>query len=377
MSSYIHDYNNAESIANDSTVLNATNYGNLTYKVDELQFITNELYKYNHKTILASIKDTWEDEGWNALSSGGVKANDTTNYLLNGKSIKFTGDAQWDGIHCEKILDLEEHADGYACTSDNDLITFFCYIDSTSLANLTAGGAACEIWVGFYCDVFDTTNNYFEVQIDDRLVTGKNIIKFRKGDFDSNGVGADWSSIRGIDVYLAADDPDDEVTFSIDNIMLHSCDFTPFVIKTADETINNDNTTQLDDELIATLPQNGWFELILHMAIDANSDTSDFKLEWATTGDVAIYGASRFVHGPGENSTSIYNSDAIQLRASSSTGVITYGLDATGYAKIFERMILYTLDDGGTITAKWAQSTAEANDTVVKAGSYIKVTRIW
>lgn len=373
MSAYIQDENNAESIANDSTVLNATNYGNLTYKVDELQFVLNELHKYKHTTILSSIKDSWASKSW-LNTDDGVKSDDSSNYILNGKSVKLTGDAEDDGIHLEKTLDLTIHADAYTAGAD-DLITFFCYITSADLADLTAGGKNAQLSIGFYDDVLGTVNNYYYSRFDDQLKAGKNIVKLKKSDFSSVGA-PDWSTINGIDFYISNDDPNAEIAISIDMILLHTQEFKSFVNKVANETVTSSTTTQNDDELFVALPQNGIFEVTLHLASNSSSATPDIRIEWDAGGDISLL-SLRYCLSHSINTTNANDSSNVKIRAYDNlTDEVPYGMDGSNYSYVKENFIVQTLNDGGTLQLKWAQWVSNANAVAVKPGSYIVVKQL-
>lgn len=374
MSSYIQDYNNAESITNDVTVLNTTNYGNLTYKVDELQFVLNELHKYKHTTIISTIKDAWADKSW-LNTDGGTTSDDNTNYILNGESQKCTGDAEDDGIHVEKTLDLTTHADGYTAGAD-DLITFFCYISSADLANLTAGGHTCQLEIGFYNDILSTVTNYYWARFDDQLKAGKNIVKLKKSDFSSVG-SPDWSTIRGLDVYLYNDDPNAEISFSIDMILLHGQDFKSFVYKTTNEVISSSTTLQNDDELFVTLPQNGIFEVNLNAVANCASSAPDIQCDWTVTGDITLMDNGRFCQSQGTGDTNSTNSDAIKIIVYDSLGEdVPYGMDGTRYTYVKEKLLLQTGNDGGVLQFRWAQYVSNASGTAVKPGSYLHIIQL-
>jgi len=365
MTAYIQDKNNAEDIANDVTVLNATNYGNLTYKVDEMQFVMNDLHKYKHTTILASVKDSWESKSWAGTDSG-VFSEDATNYIMNGKSAKLTGDASEDGIHLSKVMDLTTHADGYASSTD-DIITLFIYVSSGDLSNIT------HLDIGFYNEVFGTWDNYFWYRFEHLLKAGKNIVKLKKSDFDEYG-SPDWSAIRGIDVYLE-DAPSAEVSVSLDMILLHTQEFKNFVIKTANQSRNSTTSVQNDNELYVDLPQNGKFEVLLYICAISASATPDIKFDWTVTGDVSFL-YNRFI-----NSVPYSASDASDANRrlewfpyNQEAGCAIEGGD--GESLYFENFIIKTLNDGGRLQLRWAQVNSNGTDITVNAGSYIKITQM-
>jgi hypothetical protein len=374
MTTYINDYNNMEDITNDLTKLNTTNVSNLTYKVDELQEMVAALDKYEHKTIIANSKDSWASKPW-LSAKGGTYANDTTNYYQNGQSAKVTFAAEDDGMHLEKVMDLTAHSDGFTSTTD-DIITIWLYIDSTSLTRINT--PPCEVSIYFHMDAYDTKNNAWYIQpITEQISAGVNVLRYKKSEFTELGAG-DWSNVKGVSIQLEDDDPTDTASLSIDSIIMHGKEYDRYVIKDADEVVNNSAVLQNDDELVVTLPPNGLFEIEVYLAVDANSDTSDLIIDYTTTGDVTEHEtAARAYHGRGTNSTSLSNSGATNSQWTSSFGTdVNYGLDASGWALVMEKLIAETFDQGGTLQLRWCQANAEANDTVMKAGSYMKVNII-
>lgn len=368
MTAYIQDKNNAEDIANDSTVLNSTNYGNLTYKVDEMQFVMNDLHKYKHTTILASVKDPWESKAW-AGTDNGVFSEDSTNYIMNGKSVKLTGDANEDGIHLSKVLDLTTHADGYSSSTD-DIITLFVYVSSGDLSNIT------HVDIGFYNEVFGTWDNYFWYRFEHLLKAGKNIVKLKKSDFDEYGSPV-WSAIRGIDVYLES--PGAEVSVSIDMILLHTQEFKSFIYKSTQKNITDSSTLEDDDELYVTLPQNGIFEIDLNLGVNASDTSTDIKCAWSASGDITLMG-KRYYQSHNTTVTDVNNSSTVKigcyddLTTSLAYGVVSGDPPAT---YVHEKFVVSTGNDGGTLQLRWAQQSAQSGKTTaMKVGSYMKVTQL-
>ena len=151
------------------------------------------------------------------------------------------------------------------------------------------------------------------------------------------------------------------------------------VIKYADETVNNSVSMQNDDELYTYLLPNSVYEIELKLIADATNNTPDIKLQWDLTGDVEGLNttAKRTLRGPSVSCTSVTEIDNMKYAWTGVIGgAIDYGVPATGWAFINESMLLKTGNEGGLIQLQWAQDVAHASNTVVKSGSYMKVTKL-
>jgi len=140
------------------------------------------------------------------------------------------------------------------------------------------------------------------------------------------------------------------------------------VRKTANETVNNSSTLQDDDALLFPVgTSEEWaFEIVIYFT---SNNTADFKaaitvpnnttLEWAYT--------YRFSGGAAVRATVV------------STSGSALGVDGVGdgsYMMLVIKGYVKTTDTAGNVTLQWAQDTADASDTVVKAGSHLIARRI-
>jgi hypothetical protein len=142
---------------------------------------------------------------------------------------------------------------------------------------------------------------------------------------------------------------------------------TVFIRKTADETLNNDNTFQNDDELYFDV-QTGevWYVL--------------FALK-ITTGAVPKFRAR--LSGPTVASTrqhmQTWDDNVLNAAYTSnnavgfSTNAPTTGASTNGWYYMDNYFIVST---GATLYVQWAQSVANASDTTVSAGSYLSARRL-
>lgn len=151
------------------------------------------------------------------------------------------------------------------------------------------------------------------------------------------------------------------------------------ILKYSDETVNNSTTMQDDDELYTYLLPDNVYEIELKLAVDATSNTPDIKLQWVLSGDVEQLPvtAIRSFRGPSPDCTSVQDTEEMKYRWSSLiTAATDYGVASSGWSCIIETMLLETGNEGGLIELQWAQNVAHASNTVVKSGSYIKITKL-
>jgi len=135
-----------------------------------------------------------------------------------------------------------------------------------------------------------------------------------------------------------------------------------FAFKVADEIVNNSTTFQDDDELFFTLEANAVYEGNLHVVYNSGT-TPDLKWQFtkpsgATQTDWSFLGystASALTYGTGGESAT----------AGGLGGKTT--ADAYG---------LITTTNAGTLRLQWAQNTANASNTTIYAGSYLRCLRV-
>jgi hypothetical protein len=148
-------------------------------------------------------------------------------------------------------------------------------------------------------------------------------------------------------------------------------------LKTGNEYVNNSTTLQNDNELVVPLEGGGiLYEIILH-AIVEGSYNSDFKCDWVVSGGVSQT-TQRICHGGSDQGTSpIYDTNA-NFSARDLNVANTYhgGAISPGYGASISEFFLVTAAAAGTLQFRWAQATAVAENTYLKTGSYIKVSRV-
>lgn len=133
--------------------------------------------------------------------------------------------------------------------------------------------------------------------------------------------------------------------------------------KTADETVNNSATLQSDNEMLLPMLVNTKYRLRSRCLFLSNA-TPDIKIGWS--------GPSGFT----------MNWSIIGFQSGT---FAAYAYDATGVPNIdgagvndefFIDGTVTTSSTAGSLTMTWAQNTANASDTIMRAGSYIELAKI-
>lgn len=140
------------------------------------------------------------------------------------------------------------------------------------------------------------------------------------------------------------------------------------IFKGLSETVNNSNVLQDDDNFYWNIPAHTIHDLRLFIIFDSGT-TPDFKFD---------------LNGTGTAWARWYTSGDIGSSSSGSTFSLTFAGSTTTIsgsgAGIFKGFIVYALiaggNDGGTITFRWAQNTANASDTHVDWLSYAILTQV-
>ena len=141
--------------------------------------------------------------------------------------------------------------------------------------------------------------------------------------------------------------------------------------KAADETVNNSSTVQTDDDLKITggIGANEvWaFEFVLHVLSASTTPGFRFDLS-APTDATAIYYSGESV---GTGGTSM----GTDLATASLAAIVFTGTELEYQVKI-KGMFIMGATANGAFSLRWAQETAHASDTKIKAGSHLIMTRL-
>jgi len=149
-----------------------------------------------------------------------------------------------------------------------------------------------------------------------------------------------------------------------------------YASKTADETVNNSNTTQNDDHLFFSVAANSTY--LVHLFLIVNSPTtadfSDFGAFSMPSGATTAFSFDAPERGETALDASNVNLHRYALDGTDYVnGIAGYGADMTVFVKDF---LLITAGTSGTVTYRWAQFSAVASNTTVKSGSYLFAEKI-
>ncbi len=140
---------------------------------------------------------------------------------------------------------------------------------------------------------------------------------------------------------------------------------TRIVIKASDETVVSSTTIQDDDELFIGVDSKSKYSFEVNIDLTSSS-VPDFKWKFSSpAGTVGSYVVSGARFGGGQGGLQVGNIDVELNLAILDTGstVLISGIIETG-------------NTSGTLTFQWAQDTSSAVDTIVKANSFMVVTKI-
>lgn len=138
--------------------------------------------------------------------------------------------------------------------------------------------------------------------------------------------------------------------------------------KAADEIVNNSTTLQADDALTSPIAANEvWvYEFVLFVLGDAGAD-----IKYAVS---APAGATVSYAMQGTRSADKVI-DSTALATTADTALAARGADAAGAVNV---LFAYVANGGtaGSVTLTWAQASAVAADTRIKAGSFMRRHRV-
>ena len=147
------------------------------------------------------------------------------------------------------------------------------------------------------------------------------------------------------------------------------------VWKTVDETRTSDAVMTDDDELLITLDANSAY-IVSILALCQTGATPDFKHILAFTGTLTDFTGTLEWQGPFD----IANADNDAAQIYGFTGSLAFTLlnsfgGATGTGGVRYSGLLRVGASGGVLKFQWAQNTSTASNTVVLAGSHIRVEK--
>lgn len=137
-----------------------------------------------------------------------------------------------------------------------------------------------------------------------------------------------------------------------------------FVYKTVDETVNGSDVLQDDDDLVLAVEATGLYRLELR-AVQNSGATPAFKCAFT------LPSGATWLTGSFDCGSSAAN-EQFGLMSTTLSGVTGAGANS---AVIIHSLILVG-STAGTIQWQWAQNTANASNTIVRAGSSLLLSRM-
>lgn len=136
--------------------------------------------------------------------------------------------------------------------------------------------------------------------------------------------------------------------------------------KTADQTVNNSTTLVNDTELFVSVAANAEYDMEL-AAVQNSNATANFKLNFV------LPAGATWVTGIFDLGSSAANEQfGVQTTAGPALGITGAAADAVVWIKA--KLII--AGTSGTVQFQWAQNTANASNTIVRAGSTLVLRRL-
>lgn len=147
------------------------------------------------------------------------------------------------------------------------------------------------------------------------------------------------------------------------------------IVKASDEGGITNNTLQNDDELLMTVVANAVYvvEVVLFVTTGASS-TPDFQVAFTMPTAATYSGIIDALTAAATLSTD--DNLGFRYRESSPTTAQSAGVVGSANGGCFIKGVLKTGANAGTFQLQWAQNTTNATATVVKADSYLSLTRV-
>lgn len=138
--------------------------------------------------------------------------------------------------------------------------------------------------------------------------------------------------------------------------------------KTVDESVAN-NTLQDDDHLAIAVVAGGWYAVDAYLDIEGDP-AADFTMGWSVPAGAVMSWTEGGVSAGNTN-----NIGSVKLQRNDGATASGVGIIAAGSA-VCPRGVLRVAATAGTLRFRWAQTTTNAIPTVLKAGSWLRLTRI-
>lgn len=141
-----------------------------------------------------------------------------------------------------------------------------------------------------------------------------------------------------------------------------------WVIKSADETVNNSTTLQNDDSFTFTVAANTDYLVEMGLVYGSATVTPDVKFAWTLTGMTWDGTGDRDIT---PNAT-LGATFALQAVASAATTILATSSTAPTATLFRMTFTIHAGSTGGTLNFQWAQNSATAENTTVKKNSWMR-----
>jgi len=144
------------------------------------------------------------------------------------------------------------------------------------------------------------------------------------------------------------------------------------VVKSANESINNSSSMQNDDHLVLAVAANTTYLLDAYLRYEATT-TGDIKAGFSVPTGAAVDWNALCL--PGTHSSGTSGSLSVLARTDAQTAT----LGGAGAGTLLVARITGTVTVGGTagsLQFRWAQQTADVSDSIVYAGSWLRLTPV-
>lgn len=139
---------------------------------------------------------------------------------------------------------------------------------------------------------------------------------------------------------------------------------------TARSNTNTISSAADDDVLTVPVEANGVY-IAEGMIVYSTTDVADLRIAWGTPAGATVVHTA---NGPAGNATS---SAAVSMRVSSDGTFAIIGGMAGGTDMVASPLALIRISStGGSVAFRWAQNTAEVSNTILRAGSWIRLTKV-
>lgn len=144
---------------------------------------------------------------------------------------------------------------------------------------------------------------------------------------------------------------------------------TRIAVKTADEQVVSSTTLQDDDHLSLTVVAGGWYAVDAFLDVEGDP-AGDLTLGWSLPAGATMSWTEGGISAGNTNNIGSIKLQRNDAATSSSVGIIAAGSSVRPAGR------LTVGGTAGTLQLRWAQTASSVTPTIVKTGSWLRLTRI-